>query len=98
MPIKKIKIEFPLGHYLGEPLLYSIFIMKNINRYTTDTSLIKDAMHWPLTNLDNEYAKQRNRKITHERRPVAKRKATGRLGDFISWGVISLRHRDLVIG
>jgi hypothetical protein len=38
--------------------------MRNINRYKTDTRPIKDAMHWPLTDLDNEYTKLRYKKKT----------------------------------
>lgn len=36
--------------------------MKNMNRYNTNTNLIKDAIHWPLTNRDSEYAKLRKQK------------------------------------
>ncbi len=36
--------------------------MRNINRLKTETRLIKDAIHWPLTNMDNEYAKLREGK------------------------------------
>ncbi|MCK5529290.1 MAG: hypothetical protein KAI74_06370 [Kiritimatiellae bacterium] len=41
--------------------------MRNINRYKREARPIKDAIHWPLTNLDNEYAKLRNKKATHTR-------------------------------